>query len=454
MSIDPQTTRQLDHLLASLQRDLRLPSVAAGITRGGALVWSGAVGTLTGRRDGETADADTQYRMGSITKPIVAISVLKLRDAGRLDLTDRFEQHVPGSTFGHVTIEQLLTHAGGLQAETNGPWWERTPGGDWGALSASGVGQRFRAGRRFHYTNVGFGALGELVARLNGTDWFSVVRRDTLEPLGMARTTTRPSGKAAHGLAVHPFADVLLPEPEHDAGAMAPAGQLWTTVQDLAKLAVFLGGDTGDVLAPDTLAEMCEPHHVVDSPGLPWQGAHGLGWQVWNIEGRRYVGHGGSMPGFLAGLRVETATGDGLVSFCNSTSAVLGLRAGALLDTFQQLEPATVTPWFADEAAAHRDHLDLVGNWHWGAGVVVGRLVGGHFQLGEPGAGRGSRFAPTGLVDEWVGLDGYHLGEPLRVVRRADGSVSHLDLGSFRFTRTPYDAAADVPGGVHEGGWA
>ena len=73
--------------------------------------------------------------------------------------------------------------------------------------------------------------------------------------------------------------------------------------------------------------------------------------------------------------------------------------------------------------------------------------------LGEPGSGRGARFRPTG-VDAWLGLDGYYAGEPLNVVRRADGSVSHLDLASFRFTRTPYDPQADVPGGVDENGWA
>ena len=48
------------------------------------------------------------------------------------------EEHVPGSRLGATTIEQLLSHAGGAQAETPGPWWERTPGGDWDAL----VGRR------------------------------------------------------------------------------------------------------------------------------------------------------------------------------------------------------------------------------------------------------------------------------------------------------------------------
>src|SRR6187551_1588485 len=120
MPLQPATSARLDHLLATAQRDGRLPSVAAGLVRGGRLVWSGAAGTVDGRADGRPADADTQYRMGSITKTFVAVCVLRLRDAGRLDLTDRFEDHVPGSAFGRATIAQLLTHTSGLQSETDG----------------------------------------------------------------------------------------------------------------------------------------------------------------------------------------------------------------------------------------------------------------------------------------------------------------------------------------------
>lgn len=447
--LDPATAKHLSHVLASGQRAQRLPSVATGIVRDGALVWADSIGTVDGRVDGDPVDADTQYRMGSITKTFVAVAVMRLRDAGRIDLSDRFGDHVPGSALGEVTIAQLLSHGAGVQAETNGPWWERTPGGDWTELVASPVGQRFRASRRFHYTNVGYGALGELLARLESTGWFEVVRRNLLKPLGMSRTTPRPAGKAAHGLAVHPFADVLHREPEHDAGAMAPAGQLWTTVEDLAKWAAFLAGDTGEVLAGDTLAEMFEPHTVVDLPGQPWTGAHGLGWQLWNLDGVRFAGHGGSMPGFLAGLRVNLETGDGGVIFTNSTSASLAPIGNQLLDDFAEREPKLPEPW---HAAGDAHLLELVGTWHWGAGVTTAKLVGEHLVLGEPGAGRGARFKRVG-DDAWEGLDGYYAGEPLRVVRRVDGVVSHLDLASFRFTRTPYDPAADVPGGVDESGW-
>lgn len=446
----PATSRALRHRLLTEQADHRLPSVAAGVVRGGRLVWADAAGTLDGRADGRPSDADTQYRIGSITKTFVAVAVMRLRDEGRLDLDDRFEEHVPGSAFGRVTVAQLLSHSSGLQSETDGPWWERTPGGGWDDLvGPSAPVQRSRAGRRYHYSNTGYGALGELLARVHGTSWLEVVTRDLLEPLGMTRTTSRPRGAAAPGLAVHPLADLLLPEPEHDAGAMAPAGQLWSTVEDLSRWAAFLAGDTAGLLSADTLAEMLEPQVVSDLPGQPWTAAHGLGWQVWNVDGGRYGGHGGSMPGFLAALQVDLASGDGVVAFANATSG-MGPLARDLLGELADREPAEPDPWHAGGVLP--EALELVGAWHWGPTRSEVRAQDGLLVLGEPGAGRGSRFRLVG-EDRWVGLDGYYADEPLLVVRGGDGSVSHLDLASFRYTREPYDAARDVPGGVDEAGW-
>lgn len=459
-NVTDQTAAALNRILAVAQRNGRLPSVTAAVVRGGATVWTGAAGTLDGRADGPPADDDVQYRMGSLTKPFVAVAVMQLRDAGRLDLADHFEDHVPGTRLGAATIEQLLTHSGGVQAESNAGWWERTPGGDWAALAEGddGVTQRFRGGRRFHYSNTGFGALGHLVETLHGRAWDDVVRTEILEPLGMTRTTTRPSGRSAPGWAVHPFADLLLPEPEHGAGAMAPAGQLWSTAADLGRWAAFLGGQTHGVISPETLAEMCEPHHVADDTGSPWTMAMGLGFQQWNVDGARFAGHGGSMPGFLAGLRVRldsgtdgtAAAGDGVVVLTNTTSTT-AMRAIAtdLLDALAEHEPAPVAPWSATGDSAM---LELLGTWHWGPTTTTATARHGHLVLGEPGTGRGSRFAPDG-EDRWIGLDGYHQGEPLRVIRHDDGTVAHLDLQTFRFTRTPYAPDGDVPGGVDEAGW-
>ena len=314
MAIDTVTSRALSHRLAVEQSVRRLPSVAAGLVRRGELVWSDAVGTVDGRAEGAPVDVGTQYRIGSITKTFVAVEVLRLRDEGRLALADAVSDHLGDLPFGHVTVAQLLSHTSGLQAETSGPWWERVAGGSWADLVASQPELKFRPGARFHYSNVGYAVLGELVARLRGVPWDTAVAEGLLRPLGMTRTTTRPGSPAAEGWGVHPLADVLHVEPEHDAGAMAPAGQLWSTVEDLARWAAFLAGDTAGLLAAETLGEMCLPIAVNDVPGSAWTGAHGLGWQLWNVEGVRYAGHGGSMPGFLAGLRVNTTTGSAVAA--------------------------------------------------------------------------------------------------------------------------------------------
>jgi CubicO group peptidase (beta-lactamase class C family) len=259
----------------------------------------------------------------------------------------------------------------------------------------------------------------------------------------MTRTTPRPEQPAAEGTAVHPWADVVLPEPEHDAGVMAAAGQLWATLTDLARFAVFLLGDTGEVLSPATLEEMGVPAGV-DSSAPGWS-AYGLGLQVIRLDGRVVTGHGGSMPGFLAGVFVDREEGNGAVTLANTTSG-MPLLWPELLADLRAAEPRVVEEWRPSPPPVD---LDLLGTWFWGPAPYVLRAVaGGLLDLAPlPGrSGRASRFVPRD-DGTWLGLDGYHAGETLRI------APDHLDLGTFVFTRTPYDPEAPVPGGVDERGW-
>ncbi len=443
----PSTSRVLLARTARAQSESRVPSLVAGVVRGGSLAWSAGVGAV------EEPHADVQYRLGSISKTVTAVAVLRARDQGLLRLDDPLERHLPGTPFGDRTVGQLLAHNAGVRAEAPGPWWERTPGTDWTEFAAllGPDDAPFAAGRRFHYSNLGYGVLGELLARLRGAPWAHVVTDEVLQPLGMTRTTTRPDGRAAQGFAVHPWADVLLPEPEHDAVSMAAAGQLWSTLTDLGRFAAFLLGDTADVLSADTLAEMAEPAGV-DPSSSGWS-AYGLGLQVLRADGCTFTGHGGSMPGFLAGVLVDSAQDVGVVSLCNATSGLDPAISTDLQRLVREAEPRLVDAWRplaeVDPAA-----LALVGLWHWGTSSYGFRLAadGLLHLLGLLGAGRGSRFRARG-DGTWVGLDGYHAGEVLRPVLDASGSVLALDVGSFVYSRTPYDPAAPQPGGVDARGW-
>ncbi|RJQ87044.1 serine hydrolase domain-containing protein [Amycolatopsis panacis] len=443
------TALALYRRLAREQSAGRAPSLVAAVVRDGELVWSGARGRVGDARP----TPDTQYRLGSITKTMIATLVMRLRDEGRLALTDPVERHLPGTAFGSATIAQLLSHTSGLTSESPGVWWERAPGADWAALVAS-LGEdatKLRPGFKFHYSNVGFGVLGELVARHRGRPWFDVVRDEILIPLGMHRTTPHPEGAHAEGFAVHPFADVLLPEPTPDAGAMAPAGQLWSTITDLGRWTAFLGGHTGGVLSGDTLAEMRTMNTVDDTE--VWTTGFGLGLMVVRHQGRHLAGHTGSMPGFLAATLIDPASGTGALCLANATAGVgITTLCLDLVEIVGKREPAVPAEW--RPSTVDPDLLALTGLWHWGPTPYLLRVQGdGRLTLNPAdGAGRASRFHPLG-EDRWLGLDGYYAGETLTVGRDATGTATHLNLATFIFSRTPYDPAAPIPGGVHESGW-
>ena len=433
----PSTARTLLARTARVQREGRAPSLVAGVVRDGGLAWS------TGRGDVAEPHTDVQYRLGSISKTLTAVVVMRLRDEGVLHLDDALERHLPGTPLGDRTVGQLLSHLAGASAESPGGWWERTPVGSLDDLALGQDDVVLGAARRFHYSNLGFGLLGELVARKRGTSWEDAVTAEVLAPLGMTRTTPRPSGRAASGQAVHPWADVVLAEPEHHAGVMAAAGQLWATLADLGRFAAFLLGDTAGVLDPATLEEMTVPAGV-DSSAPGWS-AYGLGLQVLRVDGRTLVGHGGSMPGFLAGVFVDREEQTGAVSLANTTAG-LDVVVFGLLDDLRAAEPRIVAPWTPSPSPVV---LECLGVWFWGPSPYALRAIGGGLlHLGPlPGrVGRASRFAQRD-DGTWVGLDGYFAGEALLI---AD---DHLNLDTFVFTRTPYDPEAPVPGGVDERGW-
>ncbi|MFF8946352.1 serine hydrolase domain-containing protein [Streptomyces sp. NPDC014864] len=448
----PATRRALLHRIAVAQSEGRAPSLVAAVVRDGRRVWHGARTSV----DGHGPDENTQYRIGSITKTFTAVLVLRLRDEGLLDLSDPLEKHLPGTGVGEAAIADLLAHTGGLAAESPAPWWERTPGTLRPELSDV-LGERplvHPVGRRFHYSNPGYTLLGALVEKLRGAPWEEVLRREVLEPLGLHRTSARPQAPHAGGWAVHPWADVLLPEPAEDLGRMAPAGQLWSTTGDLARFAAFLAKGDDRVLGAASLHEMRTPAAPPEAVDVATGYAYCLGLELRRMDGRLLVGHTGSLPGFLACLTFSPADDVAAVVLANCTQGPLVSTVGAaLVGIVAEAEPRIPEPWRplreVDPAV-----LELAGQWYWGTQGVALRITADGLVSLEPlsGTGRRSRFRANG-DGTWTGLEGYYAGEVLRAARRPDGTVSHLDLGSFVFTRQPYDETAPVPGGVDAEGW-
>jgi CubicO group peptidase (beta-lactamase class C family) len=445
--VEAGTARQLDRLVAEEQVAARAPSMVAGVVRDGELCWSGMRGQAADPPEGMPSVDQTQYRIGSITKTLTAVLVLQLRDEGLLSLDDRLDAYLAHASFGDRTLRELLAHSSGMPAEPPGPWWERSPGVDFPELArrTAAVSAVLPRGQQYHYSNLAFGLLGQLVGDLRGSTWWAALRRQLLEPLGMTQTTYDAGRGAAQGYSVHPWSGVLIREPHQDTDAMAAAGQLWSTVPDLATFAAFLADPDPDVLAASSVDEMCVPRS-----GTPDAGAtvtYGLGTRLLvTPEGRGLVGHTGSMPGFLAGFFVDRQRRTGAVCLANVT---VGMRCEGLpadlLRTVTSAEPPIPPEWRPTTTLAPAVE-EILGVWYWGATPLELRWEGDRLSLGSVSAGRAMHYRPE-TPDTFVGLTGYHTGETLRVVRRGDGSVSHLECATFVYTRAPYEGGAPIPGG-------
>jgi len=430
------TRERVDEIVTRTQATSRAPSLVAAVVRAGEIAHYCAAGTTP------TPSPDLQYRLGSITKTMTAALVLGLRDAGQLDLDDRLTTHLPTVDLPGVRLRDLLGHASGLQREPEGAWWERNPGVGLDELLARVTSAKLAFGRyqRFHYSNLAYGLLGGVVERVTGTAWWEVLSARILTPLGMTRTTYHPTQPYARGYVAHPWDGSLREEPREDARAMAPAGQLWSTVDDMTQFVAALTGHHPTVLSPTVLDEMARPVVLADPDR--WSHGYGLGLQLWRSGERVYVGHTGSMPGYLAVVAVHRRSATGVVAFANTYNLPgtgIGRVGMAILDAVLDHEPEPAAPtWQPSPGPAPADVAPLLGVWWWMGRQHTARWEtdGSDGTLVLAGPGEEWRFTREG-PDRWRGLTGEQAGEVLTVLRDPAGAVVGLDIATFVFRRDP-----------------
>src|SRR3954453_22373854 len=201
--IPERLAARLGRLVRQAQREKRTPSITAAVLRDGELIWETAVGAAD-VESGLEATPDTQYRIGSITKTFTAAAIMQLRDAGKLDLEDTLDRHVEGAA--HTpTIRRLLSHASGLQRETQDDSWLtlRFAPPDELVETLAEAELVLPSGARFHYSNLAFALLGIVVERVSGMPYPDYVRERLFEPVGLTRVSFEPEHRGARGNPPH-----------------------------------------------------------------------------------------------------------------------------------------------------------------------------------------------------------------------------------------------------------
>jgi CubicO group peptidase (beta-lactamase class C family) len=426
----------------------RIPALSVALVRADREPWVFTVGD-SGNPE-HPLDAGSRFRIGSVTKTFTATLIMQARDDGLLDLDQPISAHLDVPAHGDATIRRLLSHTAGFQREPNGDVWDTliTPDAA-GLLAELDRAERVLPNaRRYHYSNLAFAVLGHLAAKLRGTTWEELVVARVLDPLGLTSTTVDAPAEAAVGYMVDAYSDAARPEPQFPTGGVAPAAQLWSTATDMARWASFLVSPAtvdprGEVLAAATLDEMRWP--LTTSDEALWAGGFGLGLMLMPQGGRVvHVGHGGAMPGFLAGVfgrRGGEDTPDALgcaVLGSSGTANETNELVDELLRLAVEADPADIKPWRAGSPApvAYRS---VLGPWWSEGSQFVFSWHGGALQArfaDSPGDAPPAVFAPLpDQPDVLRTVSGRESGELLRLTRDESGVVVRMHWATYRCTR-------------------
>jgi CubicO group peptidase (beta-lactamase class C family) len=346
------------------------PAIAYGIVSGGRLVHSAGFGERV--PGAGPPNADTVFRIASMSKSFTASAVLLLRDAGSLALDDPAATYVPelaGWTYGcadaaPVTIRQLLTMTAGLP--TDDPWGDRQQGlpiQAFDELLARGVSFNWAPDTRFEYSNLGYAILGRVVTLASGVLYDEFIRTRLLAPLQLDRTGFEPGEFQGDNLAVGYRRGLRGWEevPFDPYGAFASMGGLFSSVSDIARwVAGFAAafppdgsrtgnaagdaagdGDTPHPLRPASRRQMQLPQAVTAwrspdrLPGGPPAPPAYYGFGLFADEDPalgRIISHSGGYPGFGTNMRWHPATGVGVIALANGTYAPVTALTSLVLD--------------------------------------------------------------------------------------------------------------------------
>ncbi len=318
----------LDTQIVAAFKEKGLPSVAVGVVYDQNMLWSRGYGfaDVDAQRP---ATPGTVYRIGSNTKMFTATMLLQLRDAGKLQLDELMAKYAPEvtlltgtNTWPQPTFRQAASHTAGLAAS---PFYVEADR-DVFLQKVATTSLTAEPGSGFVYSNLGFQLLGYTLETIAGEPYRQYVTEHILRPLGMESSgfDAIAGDRLATGYAVD-GAGQRAPVGSFDlaGGYMAPAGALYSSVDNMAKFVElhFRSAPAADaqILSSDSLRELRRPNvRVPDDNRWGLKSAcYGLG-MFQDVEfGRAGFGHTGGVPGYASIVWMVPALKLGIIVLAN-----------------------------------------------------------------------------------------------------------------------------------------
>jgi CubicO group peptidase (beta-lactamase class C family) len=319
------TLAEIDRVMEHYRLDAHIPGMVWGVVKDGKLVHVKGAGVQDIEQK-RPVTPDTLFRIASMTKAFTALSVLKLRDDGKLALDAPAETYVPElkslkyptDDSPRIRVRELITHTAGFV--TDDPWGDRQtplPEADFTKYLTAGVPFTRVPASQMEYSNLGYALLGRIISNVSGTAYDEFVQRTILRPLGMSVTshhvTSQPAEKRALGYRWEDNQWKLEPTMAH--GAFGAMGGIQTSANDYAKWVAFLlqawpardGADAGPVKRASVreLAQGANYPGLRTRPGASGRdacrmaGTYAMGFNAaMDCELGLTLSHGGGYPGY------------------------------------------------------------------------------------------------------------------------------------------------------------
>ena len=434
-----------------------LPGLTVGVVHDQDLAWSMDFGFANVESE-QRSDSDTLYRVGSITKTFTGAAVLQLRDDSKLSLDDPLTRHIAefasvGCRYGSaedVTLRRLLTHHSGLIGEPPLSHWETLefPSIELILKSLTRTEVVIPPDSAFKYSNLAFSLLGEVVARVSGRPYVEYIRAEILEPLGMDSSGFALSkdlrARAATGYIPLPYTDGQSQSTQPILNGLAPAGQLYSTVADLAKWIALqfrtdrLMREGEQVLRGPSLEEMHRPLYMEPD----WDTGYCLAWVAQRRGENILLGHSGGIQGFVSHVLFNMKHRIGVVLLANGIGP-LGRMSIQILEMV--LEAQKKVPKYVEvghPATMPEDWQRFLGHYIDAMGTAVQvEFRRGGLVIAEPRISGLLPISPTHLTTTrephvFEAQDGRYAGEPVTFLLALDGTVKGFCLtGGFIFRK-------------------
>jgi serine-type D-Ala-D-Ala carboxypeptidase/endopeptidase len=338
----------VDQIFADYALDSHIPGVVYGVVANGKLVYVRGIGVqdLESKRP---VTPETLFRIASMTKAFTALTILKLRDEGKLQLDAPAETYVPEMRdwqyptldSPRIRVRDLLNHTAGFV--TDDPWGDRQtplPEAEFSRLLRARVPFARAPETAMEYSNLGFALLGRIITNVSGRPYAETITAALLQPLGMKSSgffvEAAPQERRALGYRWEDDAWRLEPTLAH--GAFGAMGGIQTSANDYARWVAYLLSawpprdepDSGPVKRA-TVRELAQGSNfpqLLPRPGHTSSGAcrqaanYAMGmWVAIDCDLGLTLRHSGGYPGYGSHVLLLPEQGVGIFAFANRTYA-------------------------------------------------------------------------------------------------------------------------------------